>query len=125
MPQVVLDKNHALRTVVNKLNEIDTTYRFFHMELLAGVEDYMCTVSLQQRDDLYSSCFAEHAVSVRRFSQVRECGCTYTFDFSKVRSKASGESTAARHLLTELSLYPQGLLEFAAADRACAVGQAL
>lgn len=56
--QVILDKNRNIRTVVNKLRSIDTTYRFFQMELLAGKEDYICTV--------------------------RESGCSFAFDFSKV-----------------------------------------
>ena len=30
--QVILDKNPAVRTVVNKLNSIDNTYRNFQME---------------------------------------------------------------------------------------------
>lgn len=40
--QVVLDKNSAMiRTVVNKLDSIDTVYRTFAMEVLAGEEDFM------------------------------------------------------------------------------------
>ena len=34
-------KNPFLRTVVNKLDSIDSQFRFFHMELLAGEEDYV------------------------------------------------------------------------------------
>ncbi|KAI8883999.1 hypothetical protein K501DRAFT_323216 [Backusella circina FSU 941] len=56
--QVVLDKNKAVETVVNKLNSIDTTFRFFKMEILAGKDDMI--------------------------AQVKESGCTFKFDFSKV-----------------------------------------
>ena len=42
---------------MNKLRSIDTTYRFFKMELLAGEDNYLCTV--------------------------RESGCSFSFDFSK------------------------------------------
>ena len=35
-PQVVLDKNPNLRTVVNKLGSIESEYRVFAMEVLAG-----------------------------------------------------------------------------------------
>jgi len=34
-------KNKPLRTVVNKLDTIDTQFRFFKMELLAGEPDYI------------------------------------------------------------------------------------
>ena len=37
--QVLLDKVHSARTVVNKTNNIDNTYRNFQMEILAGSED--------------------------------------------------------------------------------------
>ena len=56
--QVVLDKQSNIRTVVNKTNQIDDTFRFFKMEVLAGENDLMATV--------------------------KENGCTFTFDFSKV-----------------------------------------
>lgn len=56
--QVILDKNSHIRTVVNKLNNINTQFRFFEMELLAGVPEYIVTVN--------------------------ESGCKFTFDFSKV-----------------------------------------
>jgi tRNA (guanine37-N1)-methyltransferase len=39
--QIVLDKNHGLRTVVNKLDTIDNEFRFFKMEVLAGEEDFL------------------------------------------------------------------------------------
>lgn len=56
--QVILQKNSIIRTVVNKLDTIDTVYRFFDMELLAGEADYVATVN--------------------------ESGCRLTFDFRKV-----------------------------------------
>ncbi|XP_058834475.1 tRNA (guanine(37)-N1)-methyltransferase [Topomyia yanbarensis] len=56
--QVIMDKIHGCRTVVNKLNIIDNTYRNFQMELLAGDEDFQVLV--------------------------KENGATFEFDFSKV-----------------------------------------
>ncbi|KAH6917030.1 hypothetical protein BKA70DRAFT_1251174 [Coprinopsis sp. MPI-PUGE-AT-0042] len=56
--QVILDKNPRVKTVVNKLNSIDTQFRFFKMELLAGEPDYI----------------VEHS----------ESDCRFTFDFTKV-----------------------------------------
>ncbi|KAJ8663226.1 hypothetical protein O0I10_001403, partial [Lichtheimia ornata] len=56
--QVILDKNKNITSVVNKTNNIDTTFRFFKMEVLAG-EDNMV-------------------------AQVKESGCRFKFDFSKV-----------------------------------------
>ena len=38
---VVVQKNKAVKTVVNKLNTIDTKFRFFKMELLAGEPNYV------------------------------------------------------------------------------------
>lgn len=55
---VILDKNPAIKTVVNKVGAIESTFRFFQMELLAG-ED-------------------------RLQVEVREEGCIFTFDYSKV-----------------------------------------
>jgi len=56
--QVVLDKNTNLKTAVNKLDTIDTQFRFFKMELLAGEPDYV----------------VEH----------HESNCRFTFDFTQV-----------------------------------------
>lgn len=54
----MLDKQKNIRTVVNKINQIDDTFRFFKMEVLAGDDDLIATV--------------------------KENGCTFSFDFSKV-----------------------------------------
>ncbi|XP_071116159.1 tRNA (guanine(37)-N(1))-methyltransferase-like [Haliotis cracherodii] len=56
--QVISDKLPNISTVVNKLDVIDNTFRNFKMELLAGEDNYV--------------------------TQVRENGCIYEFDFSKV-----------------------------------------
>ena len=56
--QVLLDKHPHIRTVVNKVGTIDTQFRFFNMELLAGEDSTVATV--------------------------RENGCSFTFDFAKV-----------------------------------------
>ncbi|KAL0951633.1 hypothetical protein HGRIS_008313 [Hohenbuehelia grisea] len=56
--QVVLDKNVKIRTVVNKLDSIDHQFRFFKMELIAGVPEYI----------------VEH----------HESDCRFTFDFTTV-----------------------------------------
>ena len=54
-----MDKNSPqIKTVVNKTNTIDTTFRFFKMEVLAGEQ------SLE--------------------TSVKEHGCVYEFDFSTV-----------------------------------------
>lgn len=56
--QVLVDKIKTCRTVVNKNNIIDNTYRNFSMEVIAGEEDFLVTV--------------------------KENKCTFQFDFSKV-----------------------------------------
>lgn len=56
--QVLVDKIKTCRTVVNKTNVIDNTYRNFSMEVIAGEEDYLVTV--------------------------KENSCIFQFDFSKV-----------------------------------------
>ena len=56
--ELLLDKNKHIKTVVNKTNAIEETFRFFKMELLAGEDKMMATVN-------------EH-------------GCVFEFDYSKV-----------------------------------------
>ena len=56
--QVILDKQPGIETVVNKVANIDETFRFFKMDILAGKDDMI--------------------------TNVKENGCTFTFDFSKV-----------------------------------------
>ncbi|KAI8809576.1 guanine(37)-N1-methyltransferase, partial [Cladochytrium replicatum] len=56
--QVILQKNKHIRTVVNKTDSIDHTFRFFKMELLAGENNTK--------------------------TEVKEHGCIMKFDLSKV-----------------------------------------
>nr|XP_020500861.2 tRNA (guanine(37)-N1)-methyltransferase [Labrus bergylta] len=56
--QVIMDKNPGVTCVVNKTNTIDSTYRNFKMEMLAGEENMV--------------------------AKVRENGVAYEFDFSRV-----------------------------------------
>ncbi|XP_008282135.1 tRNA (guanine(37)-N(1))-methyltransferase isoform X1 [Stegastes partitus] len=56
--QVIMDKNPGVTCVVNKMNIIDSTYRNFKMEVLAGEENMV--------------------------AKVKENGVTYEFDFSRV-----------------------------------------
>lgn len=56
--QVFLDKIPNARTVINKVNVIDTTFRYFTMEILAGEKNTITTT--------------------------KEYGCTYRFDFAQV-----------------------------------------
>ncbi|XP_073340475.1 tRNA (guanine(37)-N(1))-methyltransferase [Pagrus major] len=56
--QVIMDKNPGVTCVVNKTNMIDSTYRNFKMEMLAGEENMV--------------------------AKVKENGVNYEFDFSRV-----------------------------------------
>ncbi|XP_075388192.1 tRNA (guanine(37)-N(1))-methyltransferase isoform X1 [Tenrec ecaudatus] len=56
--QVMIDKNPGITSAVNKINNIDNTYRNFQMEVLSGEENMM--------------------------TKVRENNYNYEFDFSKV-----------------------------------------
>uniref|UniRef100_A0A8C4N8E0 tRNA (guanine(37)-N1)-methyltransferase n=1 Tax=Eptatretus burgeri TaxID=7764 RepID=A0A8C4N8E0_EPTBU len=42
--QVIIDKNHGIRTVVNKTHTINNTFRNFSMEVIAGEDDTVTTV---------------------------------------------------------------------------------
>ena len=70
-------KNPVIRTVVNKTQAIDNTYRTFAMELLAGEPETVVTHS--------------------------ENGCTYKFDFAKVfwNSRLCGEHLRIVEMLTK------------------------
>lgn len=73
----VVQKNKGVKTVVNKLNSIDTKFRFFKMELLAGEPNYVvehvsCSV--------VSSVFASLTLN----SSQHESNCVFSFDFTKV-----------------------------------------
>ncbi|XP_039325224.1 tRNA (guanine(37)-N(1))-methyltransferase isoform X3 [Saimiri boliviensis] len=56
--QVMIDKNPGITSAVNKINNIDNTYRNFQMEVLSGEQNML--------------------------TKVRENNYTYEFDFSKV-----------------------------------------
>lgn len=56
--EVILDKNPVIKTVINKVGSIEATFRYFQMEILAG-------------EDLLQV-------------EVREEGCRFVFDYSKV-----------------------------------------
>ena len=38
--QVILDKSHHIKTVVNKVGSIHHTFRYFDMEVLAGEDNF-------------------------------------------------------------------------------------
>lgn len=56
--EILIDKVHSCKTVVNKIDWIDNTYRNFKMEILCGDSNMV--------------------------TRVRENTCTYEFDFSEV-----------------------------------------
>ncbi|KAI9204908.1 guanine(37)-N1-methyltransferase [Polychytrium aggregatum] len=65
--QVIIDKHKYIKTVVNKLDSIDHTFRFFKMEVLAGEDNFV--------------------------TEMKEGGCRFQFDYSKVywNSRLQGE----------------------------------
>lgn len=75
--QVLLDKNPSCKTVVNKVGKIDTVFRTFEMELLAGEDNTV--VSLKEENCIFrfdyklvywnSRLQHEHARLVQSFSK--------------------------------------------------------
>ncbi|OLL26766.1 tRNA (guanine(37)-N1)-methyltransferase [Neolecta irregularis DAH-3] len=68
--QVILDKNYSVKTVVNKLDIIDSQFRNFQMQVLAGPAEFIV--------------------------KQRENNCTFHFDFSKVYWNSRLETEHAR-----------------------------
>lgn len=54
--QVLIDKNPHIKTVVNKIGNIETEFRTFPMEVIAGKEDF--NVSLKESGAKFSFNFA-------------------------------------------------------------------
>lgn len=75
--EVILSKNKQIRTVVNKIGSIDSTFRFFNMEVISGDEDTIV--------------------------QVSEEGCTFKFDYAKVywNSRLQFEHRRICHLMSK------------------------
>lgn len=75
--QVLLDKNPSCKTVVNKVGKIDTVFRTFEMELLAGEDNTI--VSLKEENCIFKFDYKlvywnsrlqhEHARLVHSFSK--------------------------------------------------------
>lgn len=84
-----MDKNPGVTCVVNKTNIIDSTYRNFKMEVLAGEENMVAKVCVVPQSPLFHTC-CYYICSVHRLIavpipiQVKENGVTYEFDFSRV-----------------------------------------
>lgn len=100
--EVIKDKIPGCRTVVNKLLTIDNTYRNFQMELLCGDEDYQISL--------------------------KENGCIFEFDFSKVywNSRLSTEHARIVQMLNKedvlLDVYAGvGPFSVPAAKKGCSV----
>lgn len=55
--QVIVDKNPNIRTVVNKIGQIETEFRTFPLEVVAGDDDMI--VTLKESNSLFTFNFAE------------------------------------------------------------------
>nr|CCA26377.1 unnamed protein product [Albugo laibachii Nc14] len=81
--QVILDKNPHIQTVVNKTDSIETKYRTFPMEILAGKDDFNVTVHESRAvfcfnyAEVYwnSRLQHEHARIIRLFDAKRDVVC--------------------------------------------------
>jgi tRNA (guanine37-N1)-methyltransferase len=94
--QVILDKSPQIKTVVNKVGTITTTYRTFPMELLAG-------------DDTYDV-------------ELRESGARFAFNFAEVywNSRLQMEHRRLVDYVKEKSLKQNS--DFIVADLMCGIG---
>lgn len=52
-----MDKNPGVTCVVNKTNIIDSTYRNFKMEVLAGEENMVAKVCVVPQSPLFHTCY--------------------------------------------------------------------
>jgi len=67
-------KNKLIKTVVNKLDNIDTQFRVFDMEVLAGEPNFI----VEHVRVLFIQDSSTHG------TEQHESGCRFTFDFSQV-----------------------------------------
>ena len=72
--QVILDKNLYLRTIVNKVGSIETEYRVFPMEVIAG--DACLETEVQQHGARFRLDFSQVSVWRGRAMRAMRRGCT-------------------------------------------------
>lgn len=106
--RVVLDKNPSLRTVVNKLDSISASFRFFEMEVLARR-----LPSPSPSSDLPASGSSNEPEAEAESEFVvttHENGCSFTFDFSKVywNSRLQAEHTRLTDLFAPEDVLADG-----------------